>query len=337
MNGLIQSQPTDGTASVFDSMSTLREPLRCRILLLLEGQELTVSELCAVLQMPQSSVSRHLKALDEGGWVVARREGTSRLYLANAAALSGPDRELWALVREQVLATTAVDQDRQRLASILAQRLSRSQEFFASAADRWSVVRSELFGQRFDLEGLVGLLDARWVVGDLGCGTGQTSSTLAPWVHRVIAVDESEAMLDTARSRLQAMLNVDLRRGRLEALPVSDGELDVAILMLVLHHVAEPRLAIGEAMRALKPGGRLLVVDMLPHQREEYRQQMGHLWLGFAETQIRGWFEELGLKAVRFHSVPADPDAAGPALFAASARQPLKKALPVPKPEAIGA
>jgi len=337
MNGLIQSPPTDGTASVFDSMSTLREPLRCRILLLLEGQELTVSELCAVLQMPQSSVSRHLKALDEGGWVVARREGTSRLYLANAAALSGPDRELWALVREQVLATTAVDQDRQRLASILAQRLSRSQEFFASAADRWSVVRSELFGQRFDLEGLVGLLDARWVVGDLGCGTGQTSSTLAPWVHRVIAVDESEAMLDTARSRLQAMHNVDLRRGRLEALPVGNGELDVAILMLVLHHVAEPRLAIGEAMRALKPGGRLLVVDMLPHQREEYRQQMGHLWLGFAETQIRGWFEELGLKAVRFHSVPADPDAAGPALFAASARQPLKKALPVPEPEAIGA
>lgn len=337
MNGLIQSPPTDGTASVFDSMSTLREPLRCRILLLLEGQELTVSELCAVLQMPQSSVSRHLKALDEGGWVVARREGTSRLYLANATALSGPDRELWALVREQVLGTTAVDQDRQRLASILAQRLSRSQEFFASAADRWSVVRSELFGQRFDLEGLVGLLDARWVVGDLGCGTGQTSSTLAPWVHRVIAVDESEAMLDTARSRLQAMLNVDLRRGRLEALPVSDGELDVAILMLVLHHVAEPRLAIGEAMRALKPGGRLLVVDMLPHQREEYRQQMGHLWLGFAETQIRGWFEELGLKAVRFHPVPADPDAAGPALFAASARQPLKKVLPVPKPEAIGA
>jgi ArsR family transcriptional regulator len=322
---------------VFDSMSTLREPLRCRILLLLEGQELTVSELCAVLQMPQSSVSRHLKALDEGGWVVARREGTSRLYLANAVALSGPDRELWALVREQVMATTAVDQDRQRLASILAQRLSRSQEFFASAADRWSAVRSELFGQRFDLEGLVGLLDARWVVGDLGCGTGQTSSTLAPWVHRVIAVDESEAMLDTARSRLQAMLNVDLRRGRLEALPVGNGELDVAILMLVLHHVAEPRLAIGEAMRALKPGGRLLVVDMLPHQREEYRQQMGHLWLGFAETQMRGWFEELGLKAVRFHPVPADPDAAGPALFAASARQPLKKALPVPEPEAIGA
>ena len=120
MNGLIQSPPTDGTASVFDSMSTLREPLRCRILLLLEGQELTVSELCAVLQMPQSSVSRHLKALDEGGWVVARREGTSRLYLANAAALSGPDRELWALVREQVLATTAVDQDRQRLGRQMA-------------------------------------------------------------------------------------------------------------------------------------------------------------------------------------------------------------------------
>ena len=322
---------------MFDSMSTLKEPLRCRLLLLLEGQELSVSELCSVLQMPQSTVSRHLKALDEGGWVVARPEGTSRLYLASTATLSGPDRELWALVREQVLASPAVNQDRQRLTSILDQRLSRSQEFFASAADRWSVVRSELFGQRFDLEGLVGLLDARWVVGDLGCGTGQTTATLAPWVQRVIAVDESEAMLDTARSRLQKMSNVDLRRGRLEALPLGDGELDVAILMLVLHHVAAPHVAIGEAMRALKPGGRLLVVDMLPHQREEYRRQMGHLWLGFAETQVRGWFQELGLKAVRLHPVPADPNATGPSLFAASARQPLKEVMPLPEPVAIGA
>jgi len=337
MNGLAVSQLATGTASVFDSMSTLREPLRCRILLLLEGQELTVSELCAVLQMPQSSVSRHLKALDEGGWVAARREGTSRMYMANAAALGGSDRELWALVREQILASAAVDQDRQRLASILAQRLSRSQEFFASAADRWSVVRSELFGRRFDLEGLVGLLDARWIVGDLGCGTGQTSSTLAPWVHRIIAVDESEAMLDAARSRLQEMQNVDLRRGRLEALPVGDGELDVAILMLVLHHLAEPQLALEEAVRALKPGGRLLVVDMLPHQREEYRRQMGHLWLGFTEGQIRGWFEELGLKAVRFHPLPADPEAAGPALFAASARPPLRETMLIPEPAAIRA
>ena len=337
MDGLNTSPLHRTPASVFDSMSTLGEPLRCRILLLLEGQELTVSEICSVLQMPQSTVSRHLKALDEGGWVVARREGTSRLYLANAAALSGPDRELWALVREQVLPSAAVDQDRQRLTSVLAQRLSRSQEFFASAADRWSVLRSELFGQRFDLEGLVGLLDARWVVGDLGCGTGQTSSTLAPWVQHVIAVDESEAMLDTAEFRLKEMSNVDLRRGRLEALPIGDAELDVAILMLVLHHVSEPRLVIGEAMRALKPGGRLLVVDMLPHPREEYRQQMGHLWLGFAEDQIRAWFEELGLKAIRFHPVPADPAAAGPALFAASGRQTMKEAMPLPEPAAIGA
>lgn len=324
-------------ASVFDSMSTLREPLRCRILLLLDGQELTVSELCAVLQMPQSSVSRHLKALDEGGWVVARREGTSRLYLANTNALAGPDRQLWALVREQVLTSTEVDQDRQRLTSILAQRLSRSQEFFASTADRWPAVRSELFGQRFDLEGLVGLLDARWIVGDLGCGTGQTSCTLAPWVQRVIAIDDSEAMLDTARSRLQEIPNVELRRGRLEALPVANGELDVAILMLVLHHVTDPQSAIEEAMRALKPGGRLLVVDMLPHQREEYRHQMGHLWLGFPEHQIRGWFDELGLKAIRVHALPADPAALGPALFAASGRQPMKEAMPIPESAAIGA
>jgi ArsR family transcriptional regulator len=240
-------------------------------------------------------------------------------------------------VKEQILSSAAADQDRQRLTSILARRLSRSQEFFASAADRWSVVRSELFGGRFDLEGLVGLLDARWVVGDLGCGTGQTSSTLAPWVHQVVAVDESEAMLEAAGSRLREMPNVELRRGRLEALPIGDGELDVAILMLVLHHLAQPQLALAEAARALKPGGRLLVVDMLPHQREEYRRQMGHLWLGFSQARIRGWFTDLGVKAVRFHPLPADPESTGPALFAASARQPLTEAMPIPEEAAIGA
>ena len=108
-------------------------------------------------------------------------------------------------------------------------------------------------------------------------------------------------------------------------------------LLFVLHHLAEPQVAIGEAMRALKPGGRLLVVDMLPHQREEYRRQMGHLWLGFTGDQVRGWFDELGLKAVRFHPLPADPEAAGPALFAASARQPLKEVMPIPEPAAIRA
>ena len=337
MEGLNTVPISGETKSVFDTMSTLKEPLRCRLLLLLEGQELTVSELCAVLQMPQSTVSRHLKALDEGGWVGARREGTSRLYLANTAAPGPQDRQLWALVREQIQSSAAANQDRQRLSSILAQRLSRSQEFFASAADRWSLMRSELFGGRFDLEGLVGLLDARWVVGDLGCGTGQTSSTLAPWVRQVVAVDESEAMLEAATSRLREMPNVELRRGRLEALPIGDGELDVAILMLVLHHLAQPELALAEAIRALKPGGRLLVVDMLPHHREEYRRQMGHLWPGFSQDRVSGWFDDLGLKAVRIHPLPADPEAEGPALFAASARQPLTEAMPIPEEAAIGA
>ncbi len=119
-------------------------------------------------------------------------------------------------------------------------------------------------------------------MGDLGCGTGALLSTLAPHVARVIGVDASDEMLAAARARTAGLDNVELRRGTLEALPIDDATLDAATMMLVLHHLPSPALALAEAARVLKPGGRLLVVDMAPHEREEYRQQMGHVWLGFS-------------------------------------------------------
>src|ERR1700682_3682351 len=130
--------------------------------------------------------------------------------------------------------------------------------------------------------------------GDLGCGSGQMSAALAPFVGRVIAVDASAAMLQAAKRRLSAFDNVDLRRGELEALPIDDRALDVATLMLVLHHVPEPERALAEVARVLKPGGRLILVDMLPHDRDRYRQQMGHVWLGFSEDQITRMLADAG-------------------------------------------
>src|SRR6185503_17212477 len=143
-----------------------------------------------------------------------------------------------------------------------------------------------LFGDRFHLAALPAFADPEWTVGDLGCGTGQMTAALAPFVHRVIAVDGSAAMLQAARKRLQGIENVELRRGDLEALPIDDARLDAATLMLVLHHVPEPERALADIARVLKPGGRFIVIDMLPHDRESYRQQMGHVWLGFSEEHI---------------------------------------------------
>ncbi len=117
-------------------------------------------------------------------------------------------------------------------------------------------MRLELFGRRADIA-LLGLLDESWTVADLGCGTGAVSQSLAPFVERVIGVDESNAMLVAAKKRVHGLDNIDLRNGRLEALPLGDREVDVALLFLVLHYVAEPVRVISEAVRVLKPGGRL--------------------------------------------------------------------------------
>jgi ubiquinone/menaquinone biosynthesis C-methylase UbiE len=306
---------------IFDRLSALADATRSRLLLLLERHELTVGELCQVLQLPQSTVSRHLKVLGDEGWAAARAEGTSRRYRMPAERMDGGQRGLWAMVRAEVAAMPQAAHDAGRLRSVLAERTTRSREFFSAAAGEWDRMRAELFGRRADLLALLGLLDDRWTVGDLGCGTGQVAESLAPFVARVVAVDASPQMLDAARARLAGAANVELRPGALEALPLEDGVLDAAIVFLVLHYVAEPAAALAEAARTLRPGGRLLVVDMAPHDREEYRHAMGHLWQGFEEEQMREWTSKAGLTGFRSVSLPPDPSAKGPALFAATARK----------------
>jgi ArsR family transcriptional regulator len=308
--------------AILDHLASLADTTRSRILLLLDRHELTVSELCGIMQLPQSTVSRHLKALGDAGWVAARAAGTSRLYTMPARDdLDAGARRLWLLVREQVGPTHAAAQDQRRLQRVLAERRTKSQEFFSSSAGQWDRVRDELFGDRFHLTALAAFADTDWIVGDLGWGTGQVSAALAPFVERVVAVDASAAMLQAARKRLHGLDNVDLRRGELEALPIDDARLDAATLMIVLHHVPEPEKALAEVARAVKPGGRLLVVDMLPHDREQYRQQMGHVWLGFSEDQTRRMMTDAGFDAIRVVALPADARSKGPALFVATARK----------------
>lgn len=304
--------------ALHDRLSALADPIRTRLLLLLERHELTVSELRTVLQLPQSTVSRHLKVLADAGWVAAREDGTSNRYRHDARDLEMGTRRLWTSVREELQGLPASRRDAERVKGVLAERQTRSQAFFASSAGQWDRVRSELFGARTELFSLVGLLDTGATVADLGCGTGQLAEVMAPFVQRVIAIDESPAMLKAAKARLHGMRNVDLRDGSLETLPISDGSVDVAVLSLVLHYVIEPAAALAEIRRTLRPsGGRLLLVDMLPHDRVEYRQTMGHVWLGFDAEQLMGWSTDAGFASIRHHALPAAPQAKGPNLFAA--------------------
>lgn len=305
------------SAVVFDRLGTLADPTRSRILLLLEGTELTVGELCLVLQLPQSTVSRHLKILSDEQWVSVRDSGASRFYTLVPSRLDQFARRLWQVVREQVSAGGAAQQDARRRESVLSVRRTKMRTFFtgAATAGTWDQMRADLIGARTDLLALLDLFDASWVVGDLGCGTGHLSEALAPVVRRVVAVDESGAMLTSAKRRLSPFENVDVRTGTVEALPVEDGELDVALLFMVTHFVLEPSKALAEICRALAPGGRLVMLDLTSHERQEYSQQMGHVWQGFTEEQVRTWVNDAGLTVVRYRELPADPKAKGPALF----------------------
>ena len=307
-----------GIPRLLEHMTTLADVVRCRTLLLLERHELTVTELCAVLQLPQSTVSRHLKTLSDGDWVTSRRDGTSRYY-GLTSALDQSATRLWPLVREQASGSAAIEQDAKRAESVLHERRSKSQQFFSSASSQWDRLRTELFGQQFQHDTVLAMLDPRLRVGDLGCGTGQFSALVAPYVTQVVAVDASAEMLTAARATVGACPNVDVRRGALEALPLDDAHLDLAVLALVLHHLPDPARALSEAARVLAPGGRVLVVDMLPHDRIEYQQHMGHVWLGFAESQMRKWLDAAGFAAVRVDELTTDAAAKGPALFRAVA------------------
>lgn len=289
---------------------------RVRLLRVLEREELSVGEVARIMQLPQSTVSRHLKRLLDSGWARRRNEGTAGLYRMEARSLPEGAGALWALAKAQLEPATTASDDA-RIASVLAERRTDSRTFFGRVGGDWAQLRRELFGSAFSCEAMLSLLDPDLAIADLGCGTGDASELLAPLVQRVIAVDREPAMLDAARRRLEGHRNVTFRQGDLLSLPLGPGEVDAAILMLVLHHIERPERAIAECARILSDRGRVLVVDMVRHDRADYARTMGHRHLGFTEADARGWAKASGLSLRRWRILRADPEAKGPALFAA--------------------
>jgi ArsR family transcriptional regulator len=313
---------TTAPPPILEHLSALGDETRTRILLLLERSEHTVTELCAVLQIPQPTVSRHLRTLAQDGWVAARAEGRNRHYRLSPS-LSPASRDLWLLVRDGLGPEGVYAADAERARQVLVERRRRSAEFFAASAERWDHLRRDLFGQRAELLPFFGLLDPAWTIGDLGTGTGELAATLAPFVARVVGIDRSEAMLEAAAGRLEGAANVELRQGDLEALPVADGELDVAVLSLVLHYVVDPAGVLRDTLRALTPGGRLIVVEMRAHDRgAEFAEQMGHVWPGFDPSEMERGIAAAGFGNVHARLLPPDPEALGPLLFIATGIRP---------------
>jgi len=311
----------DGSSpnALLGRMASLADATRLRLLRLLERHELGVVELCDVLQLPQSTVSRHLKVLGDQGWARSRRQGTTRLYRMTLDELEPGARRLWLLTREQIESWATVQQDALRLTRHLRQRREDSQAFFAGAAAEWDKLRGELYGHDFTTAAMLSLLPREMVVADLGCGTGQVIAQLAPSVKQVIGVDNSAAMLKAAKKRVSAFDNVHLRRGDLEALPIDDAHCDAALLLLALTYVVDPQTVLHEMARVLKPNGRAVIVDLLPHDRDDFRREMEQQAAGFDPKLLTPQLTTARLTGVQIMPLPPKPDAKGPALFLATA------------------
>ena len=300
-------------------MGSLADPTRLRLLRLLERHELGVADLCDVLQLPQSTVSRHLKTLSDQGWVRSRRQATNHLYRLILDEVQPAPRKLWLLAREQTDDWPTVRQDRLRLEQTLRARQTEPSAFFAGAAAEWDRLRAELYGKAFSHAATLALLAPDMVVADLGCGTASVAAQLAPHVRQVIGVDNSPAMLKAARRRAADLKNLDLRRGDLESLPIDAGTCDAALLLLALTYVKAPLAALAEVARVLKPGGRAVVVDLLPHDRDDFRRQMGQRHKGFDPHDLETMMKAAALSPIAINPLPPEPGVKGPALFLATA------------------
>ncbi len=300
-------------SDIHQRLSVLSVPLRTRILRLVAAEELGVGEIARVVQTPQPTVSRHLKALLDDGWVVRRKVGTSSLYEL-APGLGEAEAALWALVSGSLEGRWP--DDHIRLTATLAERQD-GQHFFGRVAEQWVELRREMFGEGHLIPAIAALLPDGIRVADLGCGPGDLTAHLAEAGARVVAVDREPKMLETAARRVEGLAHVELRRGELEDPPLAAGEVDLALFCLVLHHIADPAKALAAAARALAPGGAIVVLDMVGHDRAEYRRTMGHVHLGFEDAAVKEMAAQAGLHITRSRVLTPQAGATGPALFLA--------------------
>ncbi len=278
-----------------DMFRALADPTRLRIVALLRAMELSVGELAQVLGQSQPRVSRHIRILVDAGLASRRREG-SWVFLAPAP--SSVTVPLFALLDAAV--SDAGDHwaraDTARLAAVRADRTAAAAQYFAQHADQWDAIRSlhvadSAVEQR--MHAMLGASVGRLV--DIGTGTGRMIELFGAVAQSAIGVDRSPEMLRLARAKLDGSRQCELRQGDISALPLDDGCADTVILHQVLHFIPAPEAALAEAARLLAPGGRILIADFAPHEREELRTQDAHARLGFSDRQIATWLAATGL------------------------------------------
>lgn len=287
---------------ILEVFKALGDEGRLRILRAVEISELSVAEIVEALKMPQSSVSRHLKPLRDSGLLDTRREGTSVYYRR------GPvfqDTAFAQLLSEKLAELRGASRDRAAVDRAIEYRRRASAKFFDEIAGRYSSLTQPGGGWQAMAAAMAAGF-AGQTVADIGCGEGDLTLLLARFAKRVTAVDISAQMLRVVQERSAeagVARRVTVEKGDLEKLPLDTGTLDAVFVSQVLHHAARPERALSEASRILKPGGRMILLDLAQHDQEWVRSEWADQWLGFDERELRVWLAGAGLKLEVFQTL----------------------------------
>jgi ArsR family transcriptional regulator len=291
-------------ASILKSLRLLADDTRLRILLLLQQEELSVAELQEILGLGQSRISSHLAQLRAAQLVSDRRAGKHIYYTINAKGFAV---EVGTVLSAAAAEVTEVRADARGLDVLRRKRADLSREYFNRMAGRFG--RTYCPGRTWQgVARMLFTLVPPMVIADLGAGEGHLSQLLAGKATRVIAVDNSEKMVEYGSSlaRENGITNLEYRLGDLEAPPIEPGSVDLAMLSQALHHAGSPVRALRGACGILRPGGQVVILDLLAHQFEQARELYADVWLGFTEAELVGMLEEAGFEEARAEVVSRD-------------------------------
>jgi ubiquinone/menaquinone biosynthesis C-methylase UbiE len=287
------------------SLKLLSDPTRLRILMLVENEELSVAELQEILGMGQSRISTQLSQLKAEGLVSDERSGKNNIYTCTA------DADLRDVARLAAAEVPEVTADRAALRHLLRKRKDKSRAYFDELAGRFG--KDYVPGRSWKAlaESLIKILNYK-VVADLGAGEGTLAQLLAQRAQKVIAVDLSPKMVEFGQNlaRENGLANLEYRLGDIEQPPIQDASVDLAILSQALHHAEHPQRALDSAFRLLKPGGRLIVLDLLQHHFDQARELYADRWLGFSESDLALMLEKSAF--IGIETVVADRETAEP-------------------------
>ncbi len=291
--------------SMLKSLKLISDPTRLRILMLVENEALSVAELQEVLGMGQSRISTQLSQLKMEGLVSDERSGKNNIYTCTG------DPDLMEVARSAAAEVPEVADDQAALRHLLRKRKDSSRAYFDELAGRFG--KDYVPGRSWKAlaEALIKVLNYQ-AVADLGAGEGTLAQLLAQRAEKVIAVDLSPKMVEFGQNLAiqHGLTNLEYRIGDIEDPPIENNSLDLAILSQALHHAERPQRALDAAFRILKPGGRLIVLDLLQHHFDEARELYADRWLGFSESELSAMLEKAGFAEIE--TVVADRETAAP-------------------------